>query len=98
MNTLYLIRHGESRSNVTMEFSCREVDYSLTPRGIRQAQQTAVYLRDKGVHAIYSSPLKRAAETAHIIATSLSLPYTILEYFREVNVGAFEREPPTQAS
>ena len=95
MPTLYLIRHGENPANITKEFSYRKVDYSLTPRGIQQAQQTAIALKNRGIEAVYSSPLKRAIETANIIAAELALPVTIIEEFREVNVGSLEDMPPT---
>ena len=60
MNTLYLIRHGENPANITKEFSHRLVDYSLTPKGVLQAQQTGEYFKNKQIDAIYCSPLKRA--------------------------------------
>ena len=95
MNRLYLVRHGESFVNLTKEFSCRKVDKPLTPKGVLQSEQTAAWFRDKGVQEIYSSPLKRAAETAAIIAAPLGLPVTLMEQFREVNVGDMEDWPPT---
>jgi broad specificity phosphatase PhoE len=94
MNTIYLVRHAENTANLTKEFSHRLVDYSLTAKGIIQAQQTAVYFSDKPIAEIYSSPLKRARETADIIAQELHLPVGIVEQFREVNVGSLEERPP----
>ena len=95
MNTIYLVRHGENPANLRSEFSYKLVDYSLTPKGRLQAQQTAEYFRDKQIHEIYASPLKRTRETAQIIADALDLTVTIVEDFREVNVGALERQPPS---
>ncbi|HEU5226754.1 MAG TPA: histidine phosphatase family protein [Ktedonobacteraceae bacterium] len=95
-NTVYLVRHGENVANLTREFSHRLIDYSLTEKGIRQAQQTADFFRAKDIHAIYASPLKRARETAQIIADTLELEVTVLEQFREVNVGTLETLPPTR--
>lgn len=93
MNKLYLVRHGENLANLTKELSYRHVDYPLTPKGRLQAQQTAAYFRDKFVDEIYTSPLKRAVETAQIIALELRLPLVILENFREINVGELELAP-----
>jgi len=90
MNTLYLIRHGENPANITKEFSHRLVDYSLTPKGMLQAQQTGEYFKDKQIDAIYCSPLKRAIETAEIIGRAIGIQPVIMEEFREVNVGALE--------
>lgn len=95
MNRLYFIRHAENPANLTKELSCRLVDYSLTPKGILQAQQTAAYFQDKPIHAIYTSPLKRASETATIIAEPLNLQPMVVENFREVNVGELEGQPVT---
>lgn len=97
-NTLYLVRHGENPANITHEFSYKLVDYSLTPKGVLQAMQTAEFLKAIKIDAIYSSPLKRAHETAQIIASPHQLPVTILEGFREVNVGELELMPPNTAT
>jgi len=97
-HTLYVVRHGENPANLNREFSYNLIDYSLTEKGVRQAEETAVFLRDKGIAAIYSSPLKRALETAQLIAAPLRLPVTIVEEFRENNVGDLERDPPTEAA
>ncbi len=97
-NTLYLIRHGENLANITREFSYKLVDYPLTPKGVMQAEQTALYFQEKPIDAIYASPLRRAYQTAEIIAEHHHLPVTILEEFREVNVGDLEMLPPTDAN
>ncbi len=90
MNTLYLIRHGENPANINKEFSHRLIDYSLTPKGVLQAQQTGEYFKDRQIEAIYCSPLKRAIETAEIIGRTIGVQPVIMEQFREVNVGALE--------
>ncbi len=95
-NTIYLVRHGENPANLTNEFSHKLVDYSLTAKGIKQAQLTATYFKDKHIHEVYSSPLKRARETAEIIAKEFGLPVGVLEQFREINVGDLERLPPSK--
>ena len=98
MNTVLLIRHGENPANLTKQFSCREVDYSLTPKGVLQAQQTAHFLRDRQVDEIYASPLKRTRETAQIIGEALGKPVVIREEFREIDVGELERRPVSPES
>ncbi len=95
-NTIYLVRHGENPANITYEFTYKKVDYSLTLKGILQAQQTSEYFIGRDIHEIYASPLKRAKETAEIIAQPLHLPVTIMEQFREINVGDLEEMPPTK--
>jgi broad specificity phosphatase PhoE len=95
MNRLYLVRHGENPANLTKEFSCRLVDYSLTPKGVLQSQQTAEYFQDREIHDIFSSPLKRAMDTAEIIAERLGLKVVTMQNFREVDVGDLELQPPS---
>ncbi|MGH2484924.1 MAG: histidine phosphatase family protein [Ktedonobacterales bacterium] len=93
--TLFLVRHGENPANLTREFSHRVIDYSLTLRGVQQARQTARHFANQRIDALYTSPLKRAYETAAIIAGRLHLPVTVDERLREVNVGALETRPPS---
>jgi broad specificity phosphatase PhoE len=95
MTRVYLVRHGENKANITKEFSSRKVDYPLTPKGRLQAEQTAAVFKKQNIHAIFSSPLKRAVETAVIIAKELNLEVTVLENFRELDVGDLEDMPPT---
>jgi broad specificity phosphatase PhoE len=87
MNRVYFVRHGEGQDNVRRQFSYKRVDRPLTERGRLQARQTAEYLAGKQIDEIFCSPMKRANETAQIIAERLGLPLTVLEEFREVNVG-----------
>lgn len=95
MTHLYLIRHGENLANLTKEFSYLKVDYSLTPKGKLQAEQTARQLQDRSIAAVYSSPLRRAYETAAELAVLLGQDVVVMEQFRELNVGDLEGQPPT---
>jgi len=90
MNRLYFVRHGEGVDNVARQFSYRKVDRPLTERGRLQASQTAEYLAGRQVDAVFCSPMKRTHETAQIIAQRLGRDLTVLEGFREVNVGELE--------
>jgi probable phosphoglycerate mutase len=103
-NTLFLVRHGENPANLTREFSYKKVDYPLTDLGVRQAEQTAAYFAGlangaggQGIDAIFSSPLKRALQTAEIIGASTGHPVTVVEEFREINCGDLDGTPPTDA-
>lgn len=103
MTHIFLVRHGENVANLTKELSCRWVDYSLTPKGILQVEQTAAHFlaaREAGragyhIDGVYSSPLKRAKETAEIIARRLGLPFVVMDNFREIDVGDLELQPAT---
>jgi broad specificity phosphatase PhoE len=103
-NRLYLVRHGENPANINKVFSSRIVDQSLTAKGILQARQTATYFEQMGIsrerwvrHSVFCSPLRRAAETAEIIADQLGLGVNVMENFREIDVGSLEESPATAA-
>ena len=95
MNRIILLRHGENRANLTKEFSYKKIDYPLTEKGVLQAQQTAETLRTRGIGAIYTSPLKRAQQTAQIVGEAVGLTPIVDEAFREFNVGRLEDSPPS---
>ena len=89
--SVWYIRHGENPANLTGELSCRRVDHPLTSHGVEQAQALAGLLsRDPAPAAIYASPLRRAAQTAQILATRLGVPVCTLEDLRELDVGDLE--------
>lgn len=69
---IYFIRHGESETNVKKVFAGRD-DSLLTDKGRNQAFDTAAEIKREGLKfdRIISSPLKRAKETAEIIAKEL---------------------------
>ena len=100
-NTLYLVRHGENLANVTREFSYKKVDYNLTEKGVRQAEQTARYFAamhaERQIDAIFTSPLKRAIQTAEIIGAATGHAVAVIEELREIDCGEFDGVPPTDA-
>ncbi|MCK4618672.1 MAG: histidine phosphatase family protein [Desulfobacterales bacterium] len=91
--TIYLVRHGENPANLKRELSCKLIDYPLTAKGRWQAMRTAEFFLTKDIVSIYSSPLRRAAETARIIADVLQQNFVLLDEFRELDVGMLENEP-----
>ncbi|MFH1173105.1 MAG: histidine phosphatase family protein [bacterium] len=68
----YIIRHGQDTDNATGILNGWR-DTSLTELGRNGAYKTAEKLEDKNIQVIYSSPLKRAKETARIIADELGI-------------------------
>lgn len=89
---IYLVRHGENPANLKRELSYRLIDYPLTAKGRWQAMRTAEFFLTKNIGAVYSSPLRRAAETARIIAEMLRQDLILLDEFREIDVGILEKE------
>jgi broad specificity phosphatase PhoE len=69
---IYILRHGESEANEANVTQGSEYDTGLTSLGREQSEKTGKYLKKYRLEngdfdAIYSSPLKRATETAEII-------------------------------
>jgi broad specificity phosphatase PhoE len=88
---IYFIRHGESQVNVERIFSYKIVDLPLTEKGCQQARYLAEWLADRQITRVYSSPLRRAEETARILVERVGLAdLVILEGLREINVGALD--------
>jgi len=96
MNRVFLVRHGENLANVTREFSCRKVNHPLTDRGRLQAQQTAEWFSRVKLDEVWSSPLRRALETADQIVRFHPVTVKLLEDFREMDVGDLEGMVPLE--
>jgi broad specificity phosphatase PhoE len=69
---LALVRHGQTDWNAEKRIQGR-TDIPLNDIGRAQALLAADALRDGGFTRIVASPLRRASETAEIIATALGL-------------------------
>ena len=67
MTELILARHGQTEWNVGKIFRGR-VDVNLDEVGVKQAELLGKYLSNCELEAVYSSPLKRALDTATIVA------------------------------
>lgn len=83
---LYVVRHGESTHNAEGRIQGQS-DPSLSELGCRQGTRAAETLRSVHFDAIYSSPLRRAAETAEILAKQDSLEIHYDDRLMEVHVG-----------
>ena len=80
MLKIYIARHGQNVDNVKGILNGHR-DEPLTSLGEEQAHTTATYIKEAGLsfEAIYSSPLKRALNTAEIIASDLGLSQPQIE-------------------
>jgi len=86
--TITLVRHGETKWNTLGKFQgCQ--DTNLSNKGILQAQ----YLNKRFANNfdyIYTSPLKRARQTAEIISQSSDTAFMVELGLREINFGEWE--------
>ena len=83
---ILLARHGETVFNVERRYQGQS-DSPLTERGVEQARQLALLLREERVGAVYSSDLGRALETALVVAVPHGLEVFADPRLREVDVG-----------
>ncbi|WP_455793919.1 histidine phosphatase family protein [Clostridium butyricum] len=86
--TIMLIRHGETEWNILGKFQ-GSTDIPLSNEGIRQAFMLKERLKSDFDY-IFSSPLKRAYETAKILCNESGKQVSIAEEIREINFGEWE--------
>lgn len=86
MTLLYLLRHGESAWNDVGRYQGR-LDTPLSELGQHQAATIAEHLRPVPLDAIYSSPLRRALDTALVIAAGRPLEVHIEPDLVEIDHG-----------
>lgn len=85
---ILLIRHGETTWNVSGKVQgC--TDIPLSDNGYYQAELVSKRLTNC-FDIMYSSPLKRAKETANIICSNTNIKPITLNEIREINFGEWE--------
>ncbi|MGB2875958.1 MAG: histidine phosphatase family protein [Gaiellaceae bacterium] len=89
MTKLLLVRHGETDWNLGDRFQ-GHADPPLNETGRAQARELADSLAGRSFAAVYSSPLRRAFETAEIVAAPHGLEAVPVEGLREVDVGSWQ--------
>lgn len=87
---IVLLRHGQTEANAAGLLQGR-VDLPLTELGRRQAE-AAVAVVPEGAR-IVCSPLRRAVETAHVIAAPRSVPVEVDERWTELDYGIYDGRP-----
>lgn len=85
---ILLARHGETVYNVEGRWQGQS-DSPLTERGIAQSRELGRALIDEPIAAVYSSDLGRSMQTAHEVATLLSLAVQPDVRLREIATGGF---------
>jgi probable phosphoglycerate mutase len=93
MARLILIRHGESVANLERRFTW-DAHEPLTPAGREQARARGEAIRGSfSPTALYSSPFRRALETAEEIGLVLGLAPLVVDELREQDFGIFKGQP-----
>jgi probable phosphoglycerate mutase len=88
VTTILLARHGETDWNREKRWQGAS-DLSLNDRGREQAKTLAEKLEAVPFSAVYASDLRRAYETALVVAERKGLEVTPLRELREIDVGSW---------
>lgn len=88
MTTLYLVRHGETTDNVAQMMQ-GQLHGKLTPNGTAQMEELAKSLAGIPFDAIISSDLRRAYDSAQILANYWMLHVKTTKLLRERDWGDF---------
>ena len=86
---IFLVRHGETEWNLEKRLQGNK-DSPLTDKGIRQAKKAKKILENTKIDTAYSSPLKRAVNTAHIILDGKNIELKIRDGLKEICLGPWE--------
>ena len=89
---LYLVRHGATDANLKRPYVLqgRGIDLGLNETGREQANAVARFLTDHEFAHVYSSPMKRAVETAQMIAADRDVRISAVDGLQECDVGKWE--------
>jgi len=93
LGSVIFLRHGQAKNNIERILTGRTPNIPLTEKGIEQAKNTAKFLEQMNIAAIYSSPIERAKHTAEIVAQHNSLDVTIDDRLIELDMGKFTGVP-----
>lgn len=89
MGCLILLRHGQTSWNVSGRFQ-GQADPQLDAIGLAQATRAATELRSLRPYAVISSDLRRAAQTATLLASGCGLTVDFQPGLREQALGGWE--------
>lgn len=86
MAVIYYVEHGDTKYDAE-DCSQGTLDEGLTDVGKRQARHAAASLKGTKIDCVYCSPMKRARETAGIIAKTLGAKIIVLPKLKPLDIG-----------
>ena len=89
MKRIFLVRHGEIPSNKINRYSGWSEE-ELNETGVRQAREVAQRLDHYHIGHVFTSPIKRAVQTAHIIGDALGIEPVVEPGLKELRLGSWE--------
>lgn len=89
---VFLVRHGATTLSAENRFSgAQAADVPLSDEGCEQVKRLAMRLADEPIGAVYASPLRRAVETARLLAEPHGLDVILRPALREIDHGRWDR-------
>jgi len=92
---LFLVRHGQTKWNQEGKVQGHS-DIGLNAPGLKQAAALSLWFNDKKINTVYASPLRRAMETASVIAKRLGQDVNPVDGLKELNHGELEGMPSSE--
>ena len=86
---IYLTRHGETEWNIEKRLQGRG-DSPLTENGIQRAKELRDRIKNIDIDVIYSSPIKRALNTANILRGNKNIDIVTDDSLMEMCFGDYE--------
>ena len=81
---IYLVRHSESVDDIENCYG-GIADFDLTEDGKSKVKENRKYLEICGIQKIYTSPYKRAYQTAQILNENVKVELKVIDDIRELN-------------
>lgn len=81
---IYLIRHSESIDDIENCYG-GIADFELTENGKNKVKERRKEIDNYGIEKIYTSPYKRAYQTAKILNENIKVELKVIEDIRELN-------------
>ena len=88
LTTIVLVRHGETDWNRDHRFQ-GHADIPLNAAGLDQVRELGERLAGESFSIVYTSPLRRASESAELLAKRLGVEVRPSDALKEVDVGAW---------
>ena len=89
MTEFLVVQHAGDFHDI--QYTGGQFDPRIGPKGIARARALRERLAGKHIDAIYSSPLRRACETAQILAEGRNVPFRLHDGLKEVHLGDMEQ-------
>jgi len=86
---IHVVRHAQSAGNLQGVF-CGSTDSTLSGTGIRQLERLSARFLEIEISAVYSSPLRRAMQTAQAVRVVRDIPIHTEASLAEINGGEWE--------